>query len=189
MTTDNGRTSAPVTVLDRIDRALDWWSRALMAVAIVAGAAMMVNVSFDVFMRTVFHAPLRQTNQTVAAYYMIAAAFLPIALLGRRDDHISADVFTSGLPWRTRRWTEAFTLVLGLLYMTAFTWQAWISAARRTAQNEVLEISGGFMPVWPGRWILPIAGASLFLCFGMRLIRTLMAKTDPGAHHSQGTAV
>lgn len=186
MTTDEARP----TLLDRIDRLLELWAKALMAVAILAGALMMVHVSVDVFMRTVMNAPLRQTNQTVAAYYMIAAAFLPIALLGRRDDHISADVFTSGLPWRKRKWIEAFTLVLGILYMTAFTWQSFISAGRRTAQNEVLEISGGFMPVWPGRWILPIAGGSLLLCFLMRLVRVVMPGPGPDHHRpDEPTAV
>ena len=76
-------------MLDRIDRVLEWWSRALLALAILAGLAMMIHVTVDVFARTALNSPLRQTNQMVAAYYMIAVAFLPIALLGKHDDHIS----------------------------------------------------------------------------------------------------
>ena len=84
-------------MLDRIDRILEWWSRALLALAVLAGFAMMIHVTFDVFMRTVMHSPLRQTNQTVAAYYMIAATFLPIAFLGLRDDHIPGFRFPVGV--------------------------------------------------------------------------------------------
>lgn len=163
-------------MLDRVDRLLDWWSRALVALAIIAAAAMMIHVSVDVFSRSVLNAPLRQTNQMVAAYYMIAVAFLPIALLGRRDEHISVDVFTNLMPAWLRRIFSIFATLLGMAYMYVFTWQSWISAGRRTGQGEVLEISGGFLIVWPARWFLPIAGASLFLVFTLRLIRQILSK-------------
>jgi len=171
-------------VLNRIDRLLELWSRALLALAILAGFAMMIHVSVDVFARTALHAPLRQTNQMVAAYYMIAMAFLPIALLGKHDNHISVDVFTSGMPPWLHRTLGVFTTLLGMAYMLVFTWQSWISAVRRTAQREVLEISGGYMIVWPGRWLLPIAGASLFLCFALKLAR-LFTGDEEASHHSR----
>lgn len=170
-------------MLDRIDRILSWWSRALLALAVLAGFAMMIHVTVDVFMRTVMNSPLRQTNQTVAAYYMIAATFLPIAYLGLRDDHISADVFTDFMGPRLRRALDAFTTFLGMAYMLAFTWQSYASAMRRMGQNEVLEISGGYMAVWPGRWLLPIAGASLFLCLTLRFVRILMPGPGANEHH------
>jgi len=170
-------------MLDRIDRVLEWWSRALLALAILAGLAMMIHVTVDVFARTVLNSPLRQTNQMVAAYYMIAVAFLPIALLGKHDDHISADVFTTMMkPWM-RHFFSIFTTLLGMAYMTVFTWQSWISAGRRMGQGEVLEISGGYMIVWPGRWLLPIAGASLLLCLALRLARLLMPGGYDALHH------
>lgn len=172
-------------MLDRADRLLELWSRALLALAIVAAFAMMTHVSVDVFARTVLNAPLRQTNQMVAAYYMIAVAFLPIALLGKHDDHISVDVFTSDMrPWM-RRVLAVFTTLLGMAYMFVFTWQSWISAARRTSQGEVLEISGGYMFVWPGRWLLPLAGLSLFLCFTLRLVRVLISADGDISHHAR----
>jgi TRAP-type C4-dicarboxylate transport system permease small subunit len=170
-------------LLRRIDRALDLWSRALLALAILAGIAMMLHVSLDVFMRNVFNAPMRQTNQMVAGYYMIAATFLPIAFLGKRDDHITADVFTEYMRPLTRRALDIFTTLLGMIYMTLFTWQSWISADRRTSQGEVLEVSGGYMIVWPGRWLLTIAGASLFLCFALRFVRLVLPGPGPDEHH------
>lgn len=172
-------------MLNRVDRLLELWSRALLALAILAGLAMMIHVSVDVFARTALNAPLRQTNQMVAGYYMIAVAFLPIALLGKHDDHISVDVFTAGLGPRMGRVFAVFTTLLGMVYMTVFTWQSWISAARRTVQREVLEISGGYMIVWPGRWFLPIAGASLLLCFALRLARLLLSADDEISHHAR----
>lgn len=170
-------------MLDRIDRALEWWSRALLAVAILAGLAMMIHVTVDVVARTVFRSPLSQTNQMVAAYYMIAVAFLPIAILGKHDNHISADVFTEFMGRQLRHALQIFTNLLGMAYMFVFTWQSWISAARRTVQGEVLEISGGYMIVWPGRWLLPVAGASLFLCLTLRGVRLVLSPGKEDEHH------
>ncbi|WP_172294636.1 TRAP transporter small permease [Pseudoruegeria sp. HB172150] len=175
-------------MLSTIDRLLEYWSRALLALAIIAGILMMLHVSVDVFMRTAFNAPLRQTNQTVAAYYMIAVAFAPLAILGKHGNHISADVFTGQLSPRGKRLLEIFTTLLSLAYMYVFTWQSWISAARRTSQGEVLEISGGYMPVWPGRWLLPVAGASLFLCFAFRIVRLLLGQ-DPDEGEDHGPTI
>mgnify|MGYP003711087815 FL=1 len=67
--------------------------------------------------------------------------------------------------------------------MVAFTWQSYESALRRTAQGEVLEISGGYMIVWPGRWLLPIAGASLLLCLTLRFVRILLPGRGPNEQH------
>ena len=170
-------------MLNQIDRILEWWSRALLALAILAGLAMMLHVTVDVFARTVFHSPLSQTNQMVAAYYMIAVAFLPIAILGKHDNHIVADVFTEFMGPRLRHVLLIVTNLLGMAYMFVFTWQSWISAARRTGQGEVLEISGGYMIVWPGRWLLPVAGGSLFLCLTLRVVRLLLSSGKEQEHH------
>lgn len=163
-------------MLDRIDNLLDVWSRALLALAIIAGLAMMVHVTVDVFFRTVLNEPLAGTNETVAAYYMIAAAFLPIAFLGRTGGHISADIFTGFLSPAAMRWVDAFTSLLGIVYMAFFTWQSWVSALRHTANREVLEIPNGFLVAWPSRWMLPVAGASLLLCLVLRLARDFLPK-------------
>jgi TRAP-type C4-dicarboxylate transport system permease small subunit len=114
---------------------------------------------------------------------MIAVALLPIALLGKRNEHISVDVFTNLMPGWIRRACAIFATVLGMAYMFVFTWQSWISADRRTTQGEVLEISGGYMIVWPARWFLPIAGASLFLVFVLRLIRQILSEDDEPRIH------
>ncbi len=170
-------------MLDRIDRALELWTRALLALAILAGVAMMVHVTMDVTARTVFNSPFRQTNQMVAAYYMIAVAFLPIAFLGKHDDHISADVFTDHMGPRGRKVLAVFTTVLFIFYMVIFTWQSWVAAGRYWDQGEVREISGGYMIVWPGRYMLPVAGGSLVLVLVLRLVRQLLPGAPDEHHH------
>lgn len=156
-----------------IDRALERLSQALLAVGLLAGFLMMLHVTAEVIMRSVFNAPMSGTYETVAGYYMIAAAFLPWAWLARSDGHIAAEIFTERLSARTQRVLGIFTTLLTIGYMVLFTWQAWVSAERRTAQNEVLEIPTGFLTVWPARWLLPIAGAAMLAVLVLRLARDL----------------
>ncbi len=159
----------------RLDRILDLWSRALLALAIIAGLAMMVHVTLDAAFRYFLNAPIAGTSQTVAAYYMIAVAFLPIALLGREDEHITVDVFTDAAPRAFRVFSLVVAHLLGMAWMAIFSWQAWVSAMRRMHQGEVLEIPGGFLLAWPARFLLPVAGASLLACLALRLIQQLRA--------------
>ena len=44
-----------------------------------------------------------------------------------------------------------------LLYVSIFAWQTGLRAVQQTRAGEVWEAAGGFIPVWPSRWMLPIA--------------------------------
>jgi hypothetical protein len=39
--------------------------------------------------------------------------------------------------------------------------------------GEVVEAAGGFIPIWPSRWLLPIAGASMGLYMALRVVADL----------------
>lgn len=164
--------------MQKIDSLLDWWSRVLVTFAVCAGVLMMLHVSLDVFFRTVVNDPLPGTNETVAAYYMILATFMPLAYLGLTDTNISVDIFTQDLRGSPKKWLEVVIQLICIIYAAVFTWQSWISAMRRMARNEVLEIPHGFLTAWPSRFILPVAGASFFLCLVLRFVKTLRAKVE-----------
>jgi len=154
--------SAADVFLDRI-------ARLLFGVAMLAGFAMMAHVSLEVLMRTAFNAPMSGTYETVASYYMIAACFLPWAWLAHRDQHISAEIFTERLSDRAQTVLRLITSLLTVAYMTVFIWQSWVSAGRRLGQNEVLETPTGFLIVWPGRYLLPVAGAAMLAAVILRM--------------------
>lgn len=146
-------------MLDRVDRLLDLWSRALLAVAILAALAMMIHVSVDVFARTALNAPLRQTNQVVAAYYMIAVAFLPLAWAERRGDMIVVEVFGTLYPRPLRRWLDALVALTGAAAYSALTYTTFLVAVREfTAKSFVISLSIA-VPTWPGYFVLPVSFA------------------------------
>ncbi|MBN8291180.1 TRAP transporter small permease [Rhodobacter sp. NTK016B] len=146
---------------------------ALFAVSLLAGVLMMLHVTTDVISRTLFNAPLAGTGEITATYYMIAVAFLPLAWITLRDQHVTADIFVSALPRALRAVIAVLVDLLVIVYVSAFVWQTWISALSRTERGEVWEILGGYLPVWPTRWLLPVAGAAMVLTMVFRLIARL----------------
>ncbi|MFV0386637.1 TRAP transporter small permease [Paracoccus sp. (in: a-proteobacteria)] len=160
--------------MERLNKITNRIADALFAVACVAGALMMLHVTIDVLSRSLFNKPLSGTGEITASYYMIAVAFLPLAWVTLRDAHVTADIFASALPRPLRRVTDLLVDLLVLLYVLAFVWQSWLSALARTSRREVWEIHGGYLPVWPTRWILPLAGTAMALALLCRLLARLI---------------
>lgn len=148
-------------------------SNALFYVAMAAGALMMLHVTVDVAARTLFNSPLPGTGEITATYYMIAVAFLPLAWVTLRDEHVTADIFVGNLPAAARNVIATVADLLVIAYVGAFVWQSWLSAMARTNRGEVWEILGGYLPVWPTRWLLPVAGAAMVLVMVFRLLARL----------------
>lgn len=170
-----------------LHRIVNWIANALFAVSMVAGVLMMAHVTIDVASRTLFNRPLPGTGEITATWYMIAVAFLPLAWVTLRDEHVTADIFVSALPRPMRAVIAVLVDVLIILYVSAFVWQTWLSALSRTQRGEVWEILGGFLPVWPTRWILPVAGAAMVLAMIFRLLAKL-TRTDPMTGQMTGDA-
>ncbi len=152
-------------------------ANALFALAMVAGTLMMVHVTVDVLARWLFRSPLAGTGEITASYYMIAVAFLPLAWVTLRDEHVTADIFVSALPRLVQQVLAVLVDLLVIVYVGAFVWQSWVSALTRTRRNEVWEILGGYLPIWPTRWFLPVAGAAMVLAMVFRLLARLTARS------------
>lgn len=148
----------------------------LFAVSLVFGFLMMAHVTVDVAARTLFNAPLPGTGEITASWYMVAVAFLPLGWVTLRDQHVTADLFVARMSARRQAVVAVMTDILSMTYLVAFVWQTWISAMKNTQRGEVWEIFGGYLPVWPVRWILPVAGTVMLLAFLSRLMSRL---TEP----------
>lgn len=164
-----------------LDRIANGIANVLFTVALIAGGLMMLHVTVDVFARTILRSPLPGTGEITATYYMIAVAFLPLAWITLRDEHVTADIFVENLPDAARRVIAVLVDLLAIIYVSAFVWQSWLSAMARTRSGEVWEILGGYLPIWPTRWFLPVAGASMVLVLILRLLQKLVRQTrKPG---------
>lgn len=153
-----------------MDRPLKWLEvpmNLVLYLALLAGAAMMLHIVADVIGRTFFSNPLAGTNEIVTYYYMVTAAYLPWMWITRNDSHIKVDLFVRMLPARPAFWLDIVVKLITIFYLGLFAWQSYLQAVRQTGRGEVQEAGGFFMPVWPTRWLLPIAGglAALYLVF------------------------
>jgi TRAP-type mannitol/chloroaromatic compound transport system permease small subunit len=138
---------------------------------LIAGFLMMIHVGVDVTGRTAFNQPLQGTTEIVSGWYMVAICYLPWAWLTRHGNHIVAGIFERiGTAW-FGYWVEVFVKIFMLVYVTIFAWQTATRALAQTRAGEVWEAAGGFIPVWPSRWLLPIGAGLMAIYLVLRIIR------------------
>ena len=119
-----------------------------------------MHVTADVTGRTVFNRPLAGTTEIIAGWYMVAAAYLPWAYISRTDGHITVDMFTRFASPGFLAVLEILIKLLTILWVSVFTYQTFIRAVQQTRAGEVWEAAGGFILIWPSRWMLPVSGGS-----------------------------
>ena len=113
------------------------------------------------------------TTEIVSAYYMVAVAYLPWAWVALNNGHITVELFTRRASPRTIAWLDIMAKLLTIVYVTVFVWQTIYMALQQTASGEAWEASTGYLPVWPSRWLLPVAGFFMTAYILLRVIRDI----------------
>lgn len=156
-----------------LDRAIAFARSLLVGLAAIAAAVMMLHITADVFCRYFLDAPFASTIQVVSAYYMVLISAAPLAYVAHHEGHIFVELFTLRLPQRyVMRLDGAVGLIL-FAYLAVLTWQTGKEALRRTVNGEVWEIAGGYIDVWPSRWLIPVGCAVMGLYVLARALREL----------------
>jgi TRAP-type C4-dicarboxylate transport system permease small subunit len=160
-----------MAIIERLLRWLEIPINLLLWIALIAGFLMMMHVSADVGARALLNSPLFGTTEIVSGWYMVAICYLPWAWLTRNDNHIVAGVFERiGTPW-FGYWMEVVVKIFLLVYVAVFTWHTTLRAVQQTAVSEVWQAGGGFIPVWPSRWMLPSASGLMSIYLVLRILR------------------
>jgi TRAP-type C4-dicarboxylate transport system permease small subunit len=158
-------------IVSRLLKWIEYPINALFWAGMIAGLLMMIHVTVDVAGRTLFNRPLAGTTEIVSGWYMVAVAYLPWAWITRHDNHIVAGVFERiGTAWFAY-WLETLVKVFMLVYVAVFGWQTYGRAVQQTRAGEVWEAAGGFILVWPSRWLLPLAAGLMALYLVLRIVR------------------
>lgn len=168
-----------------IDRLLKVLSSTLAVAAGVAMVLMMGHIVADVAMKYALNDPIDGTTEVVAAYYMTAIVFLPIAYVALSREHLDVTLFTqrlSGLPLKI---LTLLGLLATALYLGFICYHGVAEAVRRTAEGEAWETSVKLLGVWPGRWFLPIGTGAMALCVIATFVRVLRS---PGREGQPGAA-
>lgn len=164
--------------MDRVDlaeRAIGAPAALLHIVSCAATVAMMAHITADVVARYAFNAPLGFTLEIVAAYYMVAVAFLSLAHVTRGEGHIRVELFTRGLSARRAAGLDAVLGILTLAFVATLTWQTAVKAIDATVKGEVWETAGDVMEIWPSHWMLPLGFGALALLTVVHVVRDFAA--------------
>lgn len=136
----------------------------------------LVHISLDVIMRYVLNNPIPATNEVVSFYYMIALTFLPILSLELGDNHIKTDLFFRHFPKRFQSISIAASGLLAIFFYWLLTYVCFVEAISATERHEVV-MGVHLLPIWPSRWLLPIAFFSASL--GTLLSTVKLLKNNP----------
>jgi TRAP-type C4-dicarboxylate transport system permease small subunit len=70
-------------------------------------------------------------------------------------------------------WVEIGIKILTLFYISIFTWQTWFRALQQMSRGEALQVVTSYLPVWPSRFALPLAGGLMAIYLVLRIIRDI----------------
>lgn len=130
--------------------------RALAILGGIAMTLMMFHIVVDVFLKHVFNDPIDGTTEIVAAYYMVATVFLPLAYVTFAKGHLAVELFTGRMSGRRLQILLAIGGTMTLAYLLFVIYCTVDEAILRTIDGEAWETSVDLVAVWPSRWLLPI---------------------------------
>lgn len=150
--------------------------------AIMGGIAMvlmMFHIVADVALKYLFNDPIDGTTEIVAAYYMVAVVFLPLAYVTIKEGQLVAELFTSKMSGRPLTLLIGVTGLVTFAYLLFVIYYTAVEAIRRTDEGEAWETSVELVAVWPSRWVLPIGLAVMAVYVLIHAIAHLRGKAEP----------
>lgn len=170
-----------------IGRGLSALTKGLTLLGTLCVVLMMLHVTADVVGRYLFNAPLIGTIVVVANYYMIALAFLALAVTEEKRAHISVEFVADMLPKRAQSALDVFGSLFAVAVMGVVAYGGWTEAMKKTRSGTTMEQGSSMIEIWQSYWIVPIGAALMALVAAYRLIVTLtgarsgLQETDPSA--------
>lgn len=141
--------------------------------AFVAGIAvllMMLQITSDVVLRSVFNWPIPATLTLVSNYYMPLITFLPLAMVERLEQHISADVLTNFLPAWGQKHLFGWIFLLCFVVCALLTCATWVEAVDKFEIGAFAIERGTRIITWPVRFAAPISYGFLAFIFLVKFI-------------------
>ncbi|CUR47966.1 TRAP transporter small permease [Alloalcanivorax xenomutans] len=136
-----------------------WLSKITNLMTVIGGLAialMMLHVTFDVIGRYVFGTPIPGTITIVSHYYMIVAAFVPLAYAEQKNAHITVEVVTERLPQIVQKHLEGWALAFSGVVFSFLTVRTWGEALSKHAINASVVQGDASIAVWQTYFVLPV---------------------------------
>lgn len=157
-----------------LERLLAAISNFLLLIAGIAITLMMLHVGIDILSKVLFNRPVVATLEIVAWYYMPATVFLPVAYIQVHKKHLLVELFTRGLSPRRLAMLEGIVAVLTFVYVAILAYLTFEHAVETTASGEVQDATFFDLPVWPARWLLPVAFGTMAAVLLVQAVRDIV---------------
>jgi len=151
-------------------------SRITLVMTFIGGLAialMMLNVVLDVAGRYLFATPVPGTITVVSYYYMIIAAFVPLAFAEQKNAHISVEVVTERLPGWLQRHLNTFSLLLSTVVFLLLAVRTWGEAVSKQDIGASVVQGVNSIVIWPTYYVLPVGFALMALVLVHKFLASL----------------
>lgn len=129
---------------------------AATAVGAVAILLMMLQIVADVLLKNILSWPLPLTSIFVAHYYLVIAAFLPLALAEKLSRHISVELVFQHLGAAWKRWIGTVVCLFAGVVVAGLAWELWVEAGKKARAATFIVEQSISMPTWPSYYVLPV---------------------------------
>ncbi|WP_417722608.1 TRAP transporter small permease [Salipiger sp.] len=165
-----------MTFLSRLLQRLHDWVRVIAGLATIL---MMLHITADVALKHFAGFAPPGTIAIVSTYYMVIVAFLPLAMVERRDGHITVEVLADHFPPKLATLSRFAGLLLSMVIFAVLTAGAWSVAVEKYAIGAFIIEYGTPIPVWPSYFLLPLGTGLMTLVLGFRCLAMLTGREDP----------
>jgi TRAP-type C4-dicarboxylate transport system permease small subunit len=124
----------------------------------IALMVMMLHITAEVVLRSLFHITIPGTIEFVSVYYMVVAVFVGLAMVQLVNEQVIVEIF---LQWMTTR-----QLFVVDAFGATLTAGAWLEARSATRFGEMVPVRGFDLVTWPSRWVA-VAALALMALFAL----------------------
>src|SRR5690606_3309004 len=152
----------------------------------LAIALMMLHITLDIVCRFVFNTPIPGTITIVSNFYMVIAAFVPLAFAEQKDAHISVEVFTERLPGFIQRHLAGWCLLLSGIVFGLLTVRNWQEALVKQNIGASIVQGDTSIVIWPTYFFLPLGFGLMTIVLLYKFI-VYLAGTRSGLDEERAT--
>lgn len=128
----------------------------LALIGALAIITLMLHVVTDVVLRNTVNAPIPATYEIVTHYYMIAAAFIPLAWVERGGGMVQVEVIETFLGPRGLYWSDRAVDVISTVIYGALAWVTWLTALKNYDTGVFVLAQSLRVPTWPAYFLVPL---------------------------------
>lgn len=159
-----------------------WIGRVTVLLGSTVLCLMMLQVVFDVFLRSLAGAGVPATPDLVSKYYMVAVSFLPLAITEVKRRHIEATIFTEALGGRAKQGVFLLGFLLGCVVYALLFYGATAEAISQTSRGTYVEAGVVRFLTWPSYWILPVSFGLMLAMMLMRSLQVIAGRFTEAPH-------